>query len=384
MIIEDLQLIHFRNYENETIAFEKGINIILGENAQGKTNLIEAMFFLSRGYSHRASNVSELSQWDHFDFFVNAHVVSADVKHKIAMKSNHGKRQTFLDEKAGKRDKINGIFNTILFEPDDLKIVKEGPDKRRRFLNQEISGFRPEYHHLLRDYEKILNQRNTLLKNIHYQPSLRETLSVWDEQLISVGTRLMNHRIRYLHRLNKEAGDLHKILSHGQEKLTLYYQNNIIESLEDMAELKNIFKKRLEHCREEEIQRGSTLYGPHVDDILIEINGKDARRYASQGQQRSAAISLKLSQIEIYYDNTGEYPVVLLDDIFSELDESRRRSIMKLLNKTQAFITCTEDVLPEIDQIANHKNVIHIHQGKVKKQTKEHHENQEETNARKE
>ena len=375
MFIEDLQLIHFRNYEHEVINFEKGINVVVGENAQGKTNLIEAMFFLSRGYSHRASNLSELAQWEQDDFFINAHVVSDGVKHKITMKSNQGKRQILLDEKTGKRDRINRIFNTILFEPEDLKIVKEGPDKRRRFLNQEISGFQPEYHYLLRDYEKVLNQRNTLLKNIHYQPSLRATLSVWDEQLVSIGTRLMNHRIRYLHRLNKEAGVIHKILSHGNENLTLYYQNNIIASLEDASRLKNIFKQRLEGCREEEIQRGSTIYGPHVDDILIEINGKDARRYGSQGQQRSAAISLKLSQIEIYYENTGEYPVVLLDDIFSELDESRRQSIIKLLNKTQAFITCTEDVIRQEDEMPFKKNVIHIHQGKVKKITSENHEN---------
>ncbi|HEY5556205.1 DNA replication/repair protein RecF [Acetobacterium sp.] len=375
MFIEDLQLIHFRNYEHEVINFKKGINVVVGENAQGKTNLIEAMFFLSRGYSHRASNLSELAQWEQDDFFINAHVVSAGVKHKITMKSNQGKRQILLDDKTGKRDRINGVFNTILFEPEDLKIVKEGPDKRRRFLNQEISGFRPEYHYLLRDYEKVLNQRNTLLKNIHYQPSLRETLSVWDEQLVSIGTRLMNHRIRYLHRLNKEAGVIHKILSQGNENLTLYYQNNIIDSLEDAARLKNIFKQRLEGCREEEINRGSTIYGPHVDDILIEINGKDARRYGSQGQQRSAAISLKLSQIEIYYENTGEYPVVLLDDIFSELDESRRQSIIKLLNKTQAFITCTEDVIRQRDEMPFKKNVIHIQQGKVNKITSENHEN---------
>jgi len=375
MFIEDLKLIHFRNYEHEVINFEKGINVVVGENAQGKTNLIEAMFFLSRGYSHRASNLSELAQWEQDDFFINAHVVSDGVKHKITMKSNQGKRQILLDEKTGKRDRINRIFNTILFEPEDLKIVKEGPDKRRRFLNQEISGFRPEYHYLLRDYEKVLNQRNTLLKNINYQPSLRATLSVWDEQLVSIGTRLMNHRIRYLHRLNKEAGVIHKILSHGNENLTLYYQNNIIASLEDASRLKNIFKQRLEGCREEEIQRGSTIYGPHVDDILIEINGKDARRYGSQGQQRSAAISLKLSQIEIYYENTGEYPVVLLDDIFSELDERRRQSIIKLLNKTQAFITCTEDVIRQGDEMPFKKNVIHIHQGKVKKITSENHEN---------
>ncbi|WP_373484034.1 DNA replication/repair protein RecF [Acetobacterium sp.] len=365
MFIEELKLIHYRNYENECITPQRGLNIIMGENAQGKTNLIEAMFFLSRGYSHRASNVAELAQWDHDDFFINARVVSEGVKHTLSAKSYQGKRQFLLDGKVKKRDKINGIFNTILFEPDDLKIVKEGPDKRRRFLNQEISGFRPEYHYILRDYEKILNQRNSLLKSIHYEPSLITTLDVWDEQLIQTGVRLMNHRIRYLHRLNREANNLHQILSLGKETLSLSYLNNIIDSLEELSEIKNLYKKRLESSREEEISRGATIYGPHVDDMIIQINGKDARRYGSQGQQRSAAISLKLSQIEIYYDNTGEYPVVLLDDIFSELDEHRRKSILSLLNKTQAFITCTEDILNDGEVTQEHRHVIEIVQGKT-------------------
>jgi DNA replication and repair protein RecF len=323
------------------------------------------MFFLSRGYSHRASNVLELTQWDHEDFFINARVASEGVKHTLSAKSHLGKKQFFLDGKIKKRDTINGIFNTILFEPDDLKIVKEGPEKRRRFLNQEISGFRPEYHYILRDYEKILNQRNSLLKNIHYEPSLKTTLDVWDEQLIQTGVRLMNHRIRYLHRLNREANILHKTLSLGKEILTLSYQNNIIDSLEEMSEIKNLYRQRLKSCQEEEIHRGSTIYGPHVDDIIIQINGKDARRFGSQGQQRSAAISLKLSQIEIYFDNTGEYPVVLLDDIFSELDEHRRKSIIKILDKTQAFITCTEDYFVIGGDDPTKKNVIEIKQGKV-------------------
>ena len=374
MFIEEIKLIHYRNYENEKIKTHEGINIIMGENAQGKTNLIEAMFFLSRGYSHRASSVAELAQWDHDDFFMNAIVVSQGVKHTLTAKCHLGKRQFLLDGKARKREKINGIFNTILFEPDDLKIVKEGPEKRRRFINQEISGFKPEYHYLLRDYEKILNQRNMLLKNIRYEPSLATTLEVWDEQLVQVGTRLMNHRIRYLHRLNREANVLHKILSQGKENLSLYYQNNIIDSLEDIKEIKRIFKEKLELSREEEISRGSTIYGPHVDDIVIQINGKDARRYGSQGQQRSAAISLKLSQIEIYFDNTGEYPVVLLDDIFSELDENRRKSIIKLLNKTQAFITCTEDLF-STDEIQENKHMIEIHQGQAREITPTKQEN---------
>lgn len=177
----------------------------------------------------------------------------------------------------------------------------------------------------------------------------------------------MNHRIHYLHRLNREANNLHQVLSHGKETLSLSYLNNIIDSLEELSEIKNLYKKKLAASREEEISRGATIFGPHVDDMLIQINGKDARRFGSQGQQRSAAISLKLSQIEIYYDNTGEYPVILLDDIFSELDEHRRKSILSLLNKTQAFITCTEDIVNEGDVRPENQHIIEIVKGQVRK-----------------
>jgi DNA replication and repair protein RecF len=367
MYIKDLNLIHYRNYDNEKIDFENGINIIVGENAQGKTNLIEAIYLLSRGYSHRASNILELSQWDHNDFYLNAHVVNEGVEHKLTFKNQNGKRQFKIDDKTVSKDKKKGIFNTILFEPDDLKIIKEGPDKRRRFLNQEISGYRPEYYYLLKDYEKVLVQRNALLKNIQYQPSLKLTLDSWDEQLVEIGTRIMNHRIRYLYQLNRESNSLHKLLSEGKENLTLYYQNNIIQSLGDIKEISVFFKNRLKEFQKDDIKKGSTIYGPHVDDILIEINGKEARRYGSQGQQRSAAISLKLAQIEIYKDYTKEYPVVLLDDIFSELDENRSKRILLLLNKTQAFITSTQDVLIQESEIDLKKNVINIHKGKVLK-----------------
>lgn len=363
MFIEDIHLINYRNYQNEKVSFEKGINIIIGENAQGKTNLIEGIFFLSRGYSHRASSTSELANWNHQDFFINATVVSGEVRHQLKIISKGKKRQLLLDGKPGKREKIVRVLNTILFEPDDLKIVKEGPDKRRRFLNQEISGFKPEYHYLLRDFEKVLNQRNALLKEIRVEKSLICTLDSWDEQFINIGTKLMKHRIAYLHRLNKEANALHKKLSLKRENLTLYYQNNLITKLADVEDLKNIFRKKITESRDEEIKKGSTIYGPHVDDILIEINGKDARRYGSQGQQRTAAISLKLSQINIVYENTGEYPIILLDDIFSELDENRCKSIIELLKNTQAFITCTEEFL--IKGTLLNKNLIKIDKGKI-------------------
>ena len=214
-------------------------------------------------------------------------------------------------------------------------------------MNNEISGFKPNYPYILKNYAKIHNQRNALLKEIKYDSTLALTLDSWDEQLVKYGSMLMRYRIDYLRRLNVKARELHRELSGGQEELVLFYQNNVLENPQEFSDLERIFREKLQVSRQEDIARGSTTYGPHVDDIMIHLNGKDAKKYGSQGQQRTAAISLKLSQIEIYRESTGDYPVVLLDDILSELDDRRQRNILSILGKTQAFITCTDPAFIE-------------------------------------
>ncbi|WKY47755.1 DNA replication/repair protein RecF [Eubacteriaceae bacterium ES3] len=359
MYIKKLSLIQYRNYINESFNFSPGLNIIVGENAQGKTNLIESMYVLSRGYSHRGSSVTELTHFEKSDFSVKATIINDQVSHELSLKNIDGKKKFLLNGKSTDREKINRVLTTILFEPGDLKIVKEGPDKRRRFLNEEISGFNPQYHYLIKNYEKVLMQRNQLLKNITYQPSLSTTLPIWNEQLIDLGIRIIRQRVAYLHRLNREAGSLYQVLSEGRENLSLYYHNNIIDSLDELNQVKEKFFQKLKTYEDEEIKKGSTIFGPHVDDMLIQINNKDARRFGSQGQQRSAAIALKLSQIKIVQSQTGFYPVVLLDDIFSELDEKRRKNILRLIESNQSFITGTEDISEELK-----RNVINIRNGK--------------------
>ena len=281
--------------------------------------------------------------FDESGFFVQADIVKEDTSHTLSIKMQDKKKTVLLNgKKETRRDAVLGVLTTILFEPDDLKIVKEGPEKRRRFMNNEISGFKPNYPYILKNYAKIHNQRNALLKEIKYDSTLALTLDSWDEQLVKYGSMLMRYRIDYLRRLNVKARELHRELSGGQEELVLFYQNNVLENPQEFSGLERIFREKLQASRQEDIARGSTTYGPHVDDIMIHLNGKEAKKYGSQGQQRTAAISLKLSQIEIYRESTGDYPVVLLDDILSELDDRRQRNILSILGKTQAFITCTD------------------------------------------
>ena len=343
MIVQKLRLVHYRNYADEVFAFSPGINVICGKNAQGKTNLIESIYLLSRGYTHKSGTLQDLIGFDEAGFFVQGTVVKEGISHRLEMKLQGKKKEVLVNGKRDARREMTArTLSTILFEPDDLKIVKEGPEKRRRFMNTEIAGFKPNYGHVLKDYMKVLNQRNALLKDIRYDGTLAVMLDPWDAQLIKNGAALMRYRVAYLHSLNQKARALHKTLSADREELVLFYQNNVLEHLTELEHLEDIFKAKLEAARAEDIRRGATTYGPHVDDILIHLNGRDAKKYGSQGQQRTAAIALKLSQIEIYRESTGDTPVVLLDDILSELDARRQKNILSILGSTQAFITCTD------------------------------------------
>ncbi len=344
MILKSLTLNQFRNYREGVFSFSNHINVIVGPNAQGKTNLLEGIFFLSRGYAHRTASRGELVGFEGDGFYLKGAVYKDQVDHRLSIKyQNKKKLLTLNGNHESRQEALTQVLSVILFEPEDLRIVKAGPEKRRRFINEEIGGYLPNYTHVLKNYRKVLAQRNALLKEIKYSPSLAATLDTWDDQLVYYGTRLMEYRLDYLKRLNVNAKKLHREMSAGQEVLGLFYQNNIIDDLRQATTMGATFRDKVKESREADILRGSTTVGPHVDDILIEINKRDARKYASQGQQRTAAISLKLSQIEIYKESTGDYPIVLLDDILSELDGVRQEKILSILGKTQAFITCTDD-----------------------------------------
>lgn len=343
MILETFCLGNFRNYKTLDITPSPNINIIVGDNAQGKTNLLEAIYFLSRGYSHRANNLQDLAYFGESDFFIKGQVKRQEVVHSLLVKMHQGKKQLLINQKIEKKaETMASYLNTILFEPEDLRIVKAGPEVRRRFMDEEIGGCLPHYTYCLKRYKKALSQRNSLLKDIRHMPILKETLGAWDEQLVHFGTKIIDYRLAYLKLLNRYARPLHSTLSGDLEHLVMYYQNNVLTSLEEGLDVRGLYYTKLQTNLKKDMERGTTSVGPHLDDLRIHINDQDAKKFASQGQQRTAAIALKLSQIEIYKENTGDYPLVLLDDIMSELDMERQGRILKLLGKTQAFITCTE------------------------------------------
>ncbi len=350
MKIETLRLVNYRNYLGEhDFQFKQGINVVHGRNAQGKTNLLEAIFLLSRGYAHRLKSLKDAVFFDTPGFYLQAITQFMDIHHQIVLKYLKGKKTVQLDGKDSPgREALLKVFPTVLFVPDDLKMIKEGPSRRRAFLDGEIAAFRPGYTALLRDYRNILAQRGAYLREIRYRGSDPDMLSLWDGQLVQVGVRIIRHRMDYLQKLNIKARQLHRILSDEKEKLTLHYISNILQDKDDLNRLEATYTKRLNEGKTRDLERLTTGIGPHLDDFSITVNERDARLYGSQGQQRTVAIALILSEIEIFKDIYDTAPVVLLDDVLSELDIRRQQSILSLLQNTQTFITCTDlSFIPE-------------------------------------
>lgn len=350
MKIETLRLVNYRNYLGEhDFQFKQGINVVHGRNAQGKTNLLEAIFLLSRGYAHRLKSLKDAVHFETPGFYLQATTQLMAIHHQIVLKYVKGKKTVQLDGKESPgREALLKIFPTVLFVPDDLKMIKEGPSRRRAFLDVEIAAFRPGYASVIREYRNILAQRGALLRDIRYRGADPDMLTIWDSQLVQTGMRIIRHRMDYLQKLNLKARELHRILSDEDEKLTLHYISNILHDKHDLSRLESTYARRLKEGTRRDLEKLTTGIGPHLDDFSITINDRDARLYGSQGQQRTVAIALILSEIEIFKDIYDTTPVVLLDDVLSELDIHRQQSILSLLKNTQTFITCTDpSFIPE-------------------------------------
>ncbi|MBR5156545.1 MAG: DNA replication/repair protein RecF [Clostridia bacterium] len=336
MYIEHLSLKNFRNYKNEEFSFIPHTNILYGENAQGKTNALEAVYLFSIGKSFRTTQDRELIRFG--EETARAELVFSDNKRQQ-------KIEIILRRDKKKQIKINGVvihklselvgrLNVVLFCPEELGLVKEGPNVRRRFLDIALSQLRPNYYHLLGLYNKVLEQRNNLIKKIKFQnaSSLADTMFVWNEKLATYGVQIAAYRSEFVKLLEGYAKKVHSEIC-GEELLVEYRTR--VGTKED-------FLEKLNNNLDKEIEQGYTLYGPHRDDIYLAVSGKDAKNFASQGQQRTIVLSLKLAQADLLFEETGEYPVLLLDDIMSELDSGRRAYLAgKILNK-QAVITCTD------------------------------------------
>lgn len=347
MRVTNLQLNNFRNYEVLNITFSKDFNIIYGDNAQGKTNIIEALFLCATGRSHRTSKDLEIIK-----IGTSAYSIKLDIDKKLSNTkifmyySKNEKRSIKINEIPVKKlGNLMGNLNAVIFSPEDLQIVKEGPSHRRRFLDMTISQLRPSYFYDLQKYYKILTQRNNLLKEIMKKASLVDTLEVWDESLADTGASIISTRAKFILEIDKYASQRHEKLSNGTEKLIVEYEPSVRlnDALLDRNIIKESFIQELGKQRKRELLKATTLVGPQRDDYAVKINGNDSRIFASQGQQRSAVLSLKLSEIDIMYNETGEYPILLLDDVMSELDNSRQKYLLECLENVQTFVTSTDN-----------------------------------------
>lgn len=340
MKIKSLELTNFRNYKNQKINLAENLNVIIGNNAQGKTNLLEAIFICAIGRSPRTTKDKDLINWS--SQFAK---ISIDIDKKIGNK----KIDIFLfhhQNKAIKIDKIGikkigqlmGNLNAIYFSPDELKLIKDSPDERRRFMDIDLCQFDKNYFYTLHEYNQILQQRNKLLKSQDIKV-LKDTIPIWNEQLARNGAKLILSRLNLIERLKVHAYNIHKNLTSDKEELKLTYQGYVAD---DENSLKLLLLKKYEENIDKDIKLGYTTVGPHRDDIKIEANNIDLRSFGSQGQQRTASLTLKLAELEVFNDNLGEYPILLLDDVLSELDASRQNKLLAYVKNIQTLVTCTD------------------------------------------
>lgn len=342
MRVLQMEINRFRNYKSEQISFDDGVNIFFGNNGEGKTNILEAIYMLSLGRSFRTNKDKDMIELDADTSYVRAMVESGGREYKIEYR---------IDARSKKAIKINGIpiskiaellgiINVVIFSPEDLGLVKDGPKERRNFIDRELSQLRPRYYSLLNDHYKSLLQRNNLLKGKDIDEVL---IDVYDYQLAASGVEIIKYRREFIDKISEIATQNHAKISSRKEKLTVLYEQSIEE---DQTEG---YLKVLQENREKDIFRKTTTKGIHRDDLDIRLNGIDLRSYGSQGQKRSAAISLKLSEIQLVNEIRGEYPIVLLDDIFSELDKQRQQMLLESIRHTQTFVTTAEDVAIDLD-----------------------------------
>ncbi len=334
MIIKSLELADFRNYETLEINFDKGTNILYGDNAQGKTNILEAIYVSATTKSHKGSKDREIINFDKEEAHIRTYLEKEDVEYKVDMhlRKNKSKGIAIDGKKIKKAAELLGLLNIVFFSPEDLAIIKNGPSERRRFADMELCQLDSFYLYNLNHYNKIINQRNKLLKDMYFNPGLKETLNIWDSQLVSFGSKIIERRSIFAGQLCEIINEIHSKLSGGKEKLTVKYDPDV--SIEN-------FEEKMKENQEKDIRSKMTSTGPHRDDFSFIVNGIDIRRYGSQGQQRTAALSLKLSEIELVKKVTKDTPVLLLDDVLSELDSNRQNYLLNSIGDIQTIITCT-------------------------------------------
>lgn len=334
MIIKSVELLNFRNYRELAISFDKGTNILFGDNAQGKTNILEAAYMSGTTKSHKGSRDKEMIRFGESEAHIRTIVEKQGKEYRIDMHLRQHRSKGIAVNKIPmkKASELFGILNIVFFSPEDLNIIKNGPAERRRFLDAELCQLDKIYLSDLSDYNKILNQRNKLLKDMIYRPELADTLPIWNQQLVETGKRIVKRRRYFVQELSEIVRDIHYRISGEKEEMRLIYEPSVPEEL---------FEAELERFDGRDRKLCLTSVGPHRDDLLFSVRDVDIRKFGSQGQQRTAALSLKLSEIELVKKLIHDTPVLLLDDVLSELDSGRQNYLLNNIYDTQTIITCT-------------------------------------------
>lgn len=357
MIIKRLELADYRNYESLHLQFDKGTNILYGDNAQGKTNILEAIYVAATTKSHKGSKDNEIINFDKEEAHIRTYLEKDEIETRVDMHLRKSKSKGIAidGQKIKKAADLLGLCNVVFFSPEDLNIIKNGPAERRRFVDMELCQLDSFYIYNLNHYNKIVNQRNKLLKDMYFNPSLRDTLNIWDSQLVSFGSKIIERRKLFVQQLNEIIYDIHKKLSGDKEELVIKYEPDVL--IED-------YEKALLSCQEKDVKLKQTTVGPHRDDFSFMVGDIDIRKFGSQGQQRTAALSLKLSEIELVKKLTKENPVLLLDDVLSELDSNRQNYLLSTIGDIQTIITCTG-----LDEFVNNRfeidKVFKIENGRI-------------------
>ena len=347
MIVESVKLNNFRNYDSLELEFDKGTNLFYGDNAQGKTNILESVYLCGTTRSHKGSKDREIIHFGEDESHICMRIRKGEIPYRIDMhlKKNKTKGIAINGVPVKKASELVGLGNFVFFSPEDLGIIKNGPSERRRFMDMELCQLDRIYLYHLTNYNKILVQRNKLLKDFAFYPESEPMLDVLDEQLVQFGSVIIRRRIEFAKELKDIIGKIHSGLSGGKEQLTLHYKtvSTVTDPFADPSVIEGQLREHLESHRSAELQSGNCLSGLHKDDLELEINGRSARAFASQGQTRSAALALKFGQRELFFRDTGEYPVLLLDDVLSELDAPRQAFVASHAMGGQSIITCCEE-----------------------------------------
>lgn len=374
MYLTRLHLKNYRNYEEMTLEFPKKITIFLGENAQGKTNLLESIYVLAMTRSHRTSSEQELINWHHSQAYISGMIQRENSRIPLEILLSKKGRKTKINHIEQKRlSSYVGQMNVILFAPEDLALVKGSPQLRRKFIDMELGQINPIYLYDLVQYQSVLKQRNQYLKQLADKKQTDQLyLDVLTEQLVDYGSKVLAARLVFIKRLEKWANQLHFKISNQKETLRLQYISTLpLTESHNLEEIKKLFFQELTKNRPKEIFKATTFIGPHRDDLQFLINDQNVQTYGSQGQQRTTALSLKLAEIDLMKEETGEYPILLLDDVMSELDDSRQLHLLEAIeDKVQTFLTTTT-----LDHVKNKMTVepeiYHVQQGTIRREEAE-------------